>query len=55
MKQTVFVQRLFIMAAIMSTLLLVSNLNFSNAQTEDEASPSEETNVVRFSYNSARR
>lgn len=49
MKQTVFVQRLFIMAAIMSTLLLVSNLNFSNAQTEDEASPSEETNVVRDS------
>jgi len=33
----------------MSTLLLVSNLNISNAQTEDEASPSEKTNVVRDS------
>ena len=33
----------------MSTLLLLSNLNISNAQTEDEASPSEETNVVRDS------
>jgi hypothetical protein len=49
MKQTVFVQRLFIIATIMSTLLLVSNLNISNAQTEDEASPSEKTNVVRDS------
>ena len=49
MNQTVFVQRLLIITTIMSTLLLVSNLNFSNAQTEDEASPSEETNVVRDS------
>jgi hypothetical protein len=49
MKQKIFVQRLFIIATIMSTLLLVSHLNISNAQTEDEASPSEETNVVRDS------
>lgn len=33
----------------MSTLLFMSNLNISNAQTEDEESPSEETNVVRDS------
>jgi hypothetical protein len=49
MKQTVLVRSLFIIATIMSTLLFVSNLNISNAQTEDEASPSEETNVVRDS------
>lgn len=40
--------RLFIIATVMSTLLLVSNLNISNGQTKDEASPSEETNVVQM-------
>lgn len=40
--------RLFIIATVMSTLLLVSNLNISNGQTKDEASPSEETNLVQM-------
>jgi hypothetical protein len=48
MKQTVSAQRLFIVATILSTLLFMSNLDISNAQTEEEAS-SEETNVVRDS------
>jgi hypothetical protein len=50
MKHKVFAQRLFLMATVMSTLLFVSNFNISNAQTEEEeATHSEETNVVRDS------
>jgi hypothetical protein len=50
MKHTVYAQKLFLIATVMSALLFVGNLNISNAQTEEEeASHAEETNVVRDS------
>ena len=48
MKQIIVVQRFFT-GIILSSLLLLINLNISNAQTEGEAPPSEERNVVRDS------
>jgi hypothetical protein len=49
MRQTKIAQRLLLTGTLLTTLLLLNNLNMANAQTETEAPHSEEGNVVRDS------
>jgi len=53
MKQTIVVQRFFWTGIILSSLILLNNFNISNAQTEGEATPSEEPNLVNVVRDSA--